>query len=98
MSTDNHVDHDHSIGYGTYVLVWLILMALTSLTVAVAGINLGGYILIVALLVAAVKSALVIQIFMHIKFEDPIFRVFLVITGLILVVVFALTSFDIFYR
>ena len=33
---------EHSNGYGVYVLVWLGLLALTGLTVAVAGIQIGG--------------------------------------------------------
>ena len=32
---------EHSHGYGIYVLVWLGLLALTGLTVAVAGIHIG---------------------------------------------------------
>ena len=88
----------HHIGYSTYLLVWLSLVALTSITVTVAGINLGEYILFVALSIAAIKSALVINIFMHIKFEDPIFKVFLAISGFTLLVIFMLTFFDYFYR
>ena len=90
--------HAHLIGYGTYVLVWLTLLALTILTVAVAGIEIGEYTLFVAMLIAAVKSSLVINIFMHIKFDEPIFKVFLALTGMVLVVVFALMAFDILYR
>ena len=96
---DNHSNNEnHHIGYSTYLLVWLSLVALTSITVTVAGINLGEYILVVALSIAAIKSALVINIFMHIKFEDPIFKVFLAISGFTLVVIFMLTFFDYFYR
>ncbi len=90
--------HAHLIGYGTYVLVWLTLLALTILTVAVAGIDIGEYTLFVAMLIASIKSSLVINIFMHIKFDEPIFKVFLALTGMVLVVVFALMAFDILYR
>ena len=68
------------------------------MTVAVAGINLGDYTLFVALSIAAVKSALVINIFMHIKFEDSIFKVFLGISGFTLLAIFTLTFLDYFYR
>jgi cytochrome c oxidase subunit IV len=88
----------HTHGYGIYILIWLSLMSLTALTVSIAGIDLGGYILFGAMLIASVKSSLVISIFMHIKYEDPIFKVFLSLAGLILLVVFILISFDIFYR
>lgn len=96
---DEHSTHEnHHISYSTYLLVWLSLVAFTSVTVTVAGINLGDYTLFVALCIAAVKSALVINIFMHIKFEDPIFKVFLAISGFTLMVIFTLTFFDYFYR
>lgn len=96
---DEHSTHEnHHIGYSTYLLIWISLVALTSVTVTVAGINLGDYTLFVALSIAAIKSALVINIFMHIKFEDTIFKVFLAISGFTLLVIFTLTFFDYFYR
>jgi cytochrome c oxidase subunit IV len=96
---DNHKSHDnHNIGYSTYLLVWISLVAFTSVTVTIAGIDLGDYTLFVALSIAALKSALVINIFMHIKFEDPIFKVFLGISAFTLVMIFTLTFFDYFYR
>jgi len=97
-STENHSEHNHSVGYGTYVLIWLGLVALTSITVTVAGLNLGSITLAVALLIAAVKSGLVISIFMHIKFEQPIFKVFLLISGFTVLVIFILTFFDVTTR
>lgn len=89
---------EHHIGYGTYVLVWVGLLALTSLTVTIAGVNLGMYTLFLALTVAAIKSALVINIFMHIKFADPIFKVFLAVSAATLLVIFVLTFVDYSFR
>jgi cytochrome c oxidase subunit IV len=88
----------HHIGYGTYILVWLSLLVFTSITVTVAGVNLGRYTLFIALLIAAIKSGLVINIFMHIKFDEPIFKVFIALSGFTLFIVFLLTFFDILYR
>lgn len=90
--------NEHSVGYLTYTLVWLGLLALTSITVTVAGLDLGDYTLFIALTIAAIKSALVINIFMHIKFDEPIFKVFILISGSTLFIIFALTFFDIIYR
>jgi cytochrome c oxidase subunit 4 len=98
MQKDHTVHNDHQIGYSKYLLVWISLVAFTSITVTVAGLNLGDYTLGIALAIAAIKSALVINIFMHIKFEDPIFKVFLAISGFTLLVIFTLTFFDYFYR
>ena len=91
-------NNKHHISYGTYIIVWLALLAFTSLTVTIAGVNLGSYTLFIALSIAAIKSALVINIFMHIKFDEPIFKVFLGISGATLLIIFLLTFFDYIYR
>lgn len=98
MEHGNTEHNTHSHGYGIYVLVWLALIALTSITVSVAGVDFGKLALPIALFIAAVKSALVINYFMHIKFEEPIFKVFLLLSGVTLLVIFILTFFDVFYR
>lgn len=90
--------NNHHIGYGTYVLVWIALLAFTSITVTIAGVSLGRYTLLVALFIAAIKSALVINIFMHIKFDEKIFKVFLLLSAFTLLVIFILTFFDFLYR
>jgi cytochrome c oxidase subunit 4 len=94
---DNHSKNNHP-GYSTYFFVWLALLAFTSITVTVAGINLGKYTMLVALGIAAVKSVLVVNIFMHIKFEEKIFKVFIALSFSTLLIIFILTSFDIIYR
>lgn len=98
MDNNQSKHEEHVIPYGMYILVWLGLIALTSITVTIAGIDLGTYTLLVALTIAAVKSALVINIFMHIKFDEPIFKVFLLISGLTLVIILALTFLDYSFR
>lgn len=95
---DKKLNHQNHISNTTYVLVWLGLLALTSLTVTVAGINLGAYTLFVAMAIAAVKVFLVSSIFMHLKFSDPIFKIFVSIVILTLAVIFILTFLDYFYR
>jgi len=88
----------HTNGYGVYILVWMSLLVLTSLTVSVAGINLEQYTLLIALTIAAIKSYLVITIFMHIKFDDPIFKLFIIVSILTLFVIFVLTFVDYSFR
>lgn len=93
------VEHkEHLITYGTYVLIWLSLISLTVLTVAVAGVDLKKIALFVALSIAAIKSTLVILYFMHIKFDDAIFKVFFFVALATLASIFILTSFDVFFR
>jgi cytochrome c oxidase subunit 4 len=96
MSENTH--SKFHVGYGGYVLIWLVLIGLTITTVAISGINLGNLTLVTALAIAAVKSLLVINIFMHIKFDDKLFKVFLIVALMTLLVAFVLTSTDIFFR
>ena len=98
MDHGNSENKAHSHGYGIYILVWVALIALTSITVTVAGIDFGNIALAIALLIAAIKSSLVINFFMHIKYEEPIFKAFILLSGMTLLVIFVLTFFDVFNR
>jgi cytochrome c oxidase subunit 4 len=77
---------EHSHGYGIYVLVWLGLLALTGLTVAVAGIHIGGLTIATALIIASVKAYLVLSIFMHLRSESKVFRVFVLVALFFLII------------
>ena len=70
---EEHQKHD-AVSYGRYILIWLGLIALTRHS-ALAGMNLGRWVIITALGIASVKSMLVLNIFMHLKFEDPFFGI-----------------------
>jgi cytochrome c oxidase subunit IV len=91
-------EHEHAPSYGQHILIWLTLLGLTVMTVAVAGIELGAWTLPAALFIAAIKSALVINVFMHIKYEDILFKIFILLTIAVMVIVFVITSFDYLYR
>lgn len=90
-----HADHsEHSHGYGIYILVWLALMSLTGITVAVAGINFGGLTIATALIIAAIKSFLVLKVFMHLRSESKTFRAFVGVAILFLLISFILLFSD----
>lgn len=84
----------HTVPYGHYVLLWFGLLALTALTVALAGIELGRWVIITALAIASIKSLLVLSVFMHLQFEDRVFRVFALVAFVTLMVFLVLTFFD----
>jgi cytochrome c oxidase subunit 4 len=88
------INTEHSHGYGIYVLVWLGLMALTGFTVAVAGINIGGFTIATALIIASVKAYLVLSIFMHLRSESMVFRVFVLVAAFFLIISFILLFSD----
>jgi cytochrome c oxidase subunit 4 len=89
-ATAEHKQH----GYGTYILVWLGLLALTGVTVAVAGINFGGLTVATALFVASIKSYLVLKIFMHLGAEQKVFKIFVIVALFFVIISFVLLFSD----
>ncbi len=87
-----------SPSYTLYIFIWLSLLVGTGLTVAVAGVNLRTFAIVVALLIATVKTTLVIFYFMHLKYEDRLFRIMLIFAISTLAVILSLTFADIIYR
>ena len=92
---EEHLEHtEHNHGYGVYILVWLALMALTGVTVAVAGINFGGLTIATALVIASIKTYFVLTIFMHLRSESKTFRAFVGVALLFLIISFILLFSD----
>jgi cytochrome c oxidase subunit 4 len=88
----------HLISYGTYIMVWLALVMLTGLTVTAAGLNLKSFAIIAAIFIAGFKSVLVLNYFMHLKFESALFRNMVFIAIFTLVIIIGLTFTDISFR
>jgi cytochrome c oxidase subunit 4 len=92
---ENHSHSEkHTPHYGIYIIVWLALLILTGVTVAVAGINFGGLTVATALLIASIKSYLVLTIFMHLKSESKVFSIFVGVALLFLLISFVLLFAD----
>lgn len=94
MIEKHHENEQHTHGYGIYILVWLGLMTLTAVTVAVAGIDFGALTVATALLVASVKSFLVLKIFMHLNVEQKVFKVFVGAAMFFIIISFVLLFAD----
>jgi len=91
-------EHAHIVPYKTFLLVWVALLILTGTTVAVAQFNLGTLNIWVALGIASLKSGLVIAFFMHMKYEQRLFKLALLSALLILAIFIGFTFFDVLYR
>ena len=79
-------------------MVWAVLVALTGLTIYVAGINLGRLGMSVNILIASLKAGLVVYIFMHLRYESRILKLMLLMAVMTLTVIITLTFLDILYR
>ncbi len=95
---DQKVENQHIVGYSTYVLVWIGLIVLTGITVTIAGMNLGRISIVVALIIASIKSGLVLWYFMHLKYEEGLFRVILLVAIATITVIIGFTFIDIVFR
>ena len=94
---DTHAEHENS-GYGIYLLTWIALLALTAITVAVAGMHLGTLSVTVAVLIAGIKATVVLLFFMHLKYESTLFKTMVLVTIGTFVIFIGLTFFDVLFR
>lgn len=84
--------------YAVFIQTWLALMALTCVTVTASIWWPGAIGTAVAMVVTPIKAALVLMVFMHLKWEPAIFRwMFLSAVG-IMAVFMGITFFDYLYR
>jgi cytochrome c oxidase subunit 4 len=92
-------EESHGPGYRTYLLVWVGLVILTGTTFSAAGMDLGGWTVLIALAIAGTKSGLVLNYFMHLRSERLlIFRVIIPLVMAVFVVFILLTFSDLAFR
>ncbi len=92
--------HDHT---SNYIKVWVSLLVLTVITVTVSYIHFGQWGLhflniLVAMLVATIKGALVCLYFMHLKEDNRMNQVVFISAFLFLAVFVGLTLSDVLFR
>ena len=75
-----------------------LLVTLTLTSVAITQIYLGTLTVVLALLIATIKSSFVLRIFMHLKFENRMFSVIVIAVVLLISVVIIITLLDYLYR
>jgi len=94
MENEKH----HIVSYRTYGLILLLLLVLTATSVAITQIELSKWSTAMALLIAAIKSTIVLAIFMHLKFDQKIYRVMATLIFLLVIVVIIITFLDYLFR
>ncbi|MFO7573554.1 MAG: cytochrome C oxidase subunit IV family protein [Bacteroidales bacterium] len=88
----------HIVPYRVYLVVLAVLIAMTGISVAVTQIDLGAVTIAIALLLATVKSTLVLIYFMHLKFENRMFSFMVAGVTLLTGVVIFVTFLDYLFR
>ncbi len=89
----------HMVKYRTYIMVWLGLVILTGITVSLAGMNLRHLSIFIPLLIAILKSSLVLGYFMHLRHERGLlFKLMIPIVLATLTIFIGLTFSDVAFR
>ena len=91
-------EKNHIIPYRTFLYILVLLITLTLTSVAITRIYLGTFTVLLALLIAAIKSSFVLRIFMHLKFENRMFSIAVVAVVLLISAVIIVTLLDYLYR
>jgi cytochrome c oxidase subunit 4 len=90
---------DHYVQpYSQILAVLLALLVLTGVTVGVSRIHLGALNIWVAILIASVKSSLVLLYFMHLKHEGRFLKITFLVTIFTLAVLISFLFWDISFR
>lgn len=88
----------HIVRSRTFVLTWIVLLALTGLTIEAAELQLGVWSMAANLLIASTKACLVLWFFMHLKYERLFFKLLFLIPIATITIIIWLTFYDIWYR
>jgi cytochrome c oxidase subunit 4 len=91
-------DVNHITGYPVYGKVLVGLLVLTILTILFPWLDLTGFTALVALLLASTKAGIVLTYFMHLKMENLLLKILVVMVLLIYAVVIFLTFSDYIFR
>lgn len=100
MKSMEKVDNDKNdiIPYRTFLIVLVILIFLALTSVTATQIYLGTLTVAIALIIAVIKSSLVLRYFMHLKFESRMFTIGVIAVALLISTVIILTFLDYLYR
>jgi len=94
MSATNHHSQSHILPLSLYLTVGGVLLVLTAITVTLSFFHFGAYNLLVAMIIAAVKAALVALFFMHLKYDSKVYMTVFVVAILFLAAFIIFTMFD----
>ena len=97
QGTQTKKSHD-STSPALYVAVWAALIVLTGISVGVSYIDLRNAAILMAVMIATLKSALVLLYFMHVRHAQQLVINLILVTLVVFGVLFGLTMVDYWYR
>jgi len=101
-SMEHEADHPHDdphiVGYGTFIKVWIALVALTAVLVGLSVTGTPNLALLGLLVITPTKASLVFFYFMHLKYESTALKYMVAIAIAVLVIFIGLTFTDYLFR
>jgi cytochrome c oxidase subunit 4 len=95
---ETQAGHPHIVGYGTFIKVWLALVALTAALVGLSATHSPNLALVGLLVITPTKASLVFFYFMHLKYESAALKYMVAIAIAVLVIFVGLTFTDYLFR
>ena len=91
-------EDQHIQPYTHLLAVLVALLALTAVTIWVSRIELGSLNIWMTLLIASIKSSIVLLFFMHLKYEGRLIRTTFIVTVCTLAILIGFLFWDISFR
>ena len=88
----------HISSFNSLLMVLIGLFIMTGISVMVTEIHFSTFSVGVALLLASIKGYLVLTYFMHLKYDEPIFRIMVLLILLLFAIVIGITFIDYLLR
>ena len=91
-------NESHITSYALNLKVLLVLLILTMTSILVIKFHLGAYTVALALILASIKTTIVLTYFMHLKFENLILRLMVGGVFLLFAIIIVITFIDYYFR
>jgi cytochrome c oxidase subunit IV len=91
-------ENTHISSYFSHAVVLVILLIMTTLSVAITGFHLGPFSVAAALIIASIKVGTVISNFMHMKFESLFLKLMIIGVFFLFALIILITFIDYYFR
>lgn len=98
MAHNTEHQHQHITPYWIFGLILVILLTCTFISVEVVHLELKAWSVAIALGIACIKGSLVLAYFMHLKFDNVLFKILVAAVIMLFVSFILLTFVDYLYR
>lgn len=85
-------------GISTYIVTWIALVILAVASIMITTLYTGAFAIVIALIIASVKAALILYIFMHLRHEGRFLKLAFLLPLIVFAFSIGFTFLDVLYR